>query len=632
MKIGIYKYLIFSIILLAIANVNFAQTKDCHPDCGITFEQLFQMRCPPFTRAVPDESCYKKVMDKIESYKADDRANFDYLRNVACSHASNWTEIKEGECNAGGPPPCCPVQHWRKDPQAWTIFKNKMSIVKEKRATELEKIFEGCTKNLKNDYVTEFNNYQNLIVSCLDKLKSDVTVYTQAANEYNQLKATFKDLLSKVESKLQPAEVLKTFIDHNLYNFKEKVCNYKPTPKTDPSKSDQYTKEGDDYARQGKYDEADKKYQQAITYNPNNTYAKNQKQKNLNNKNAVSQNNNSPVQNNSSNYREGNTSTQKTQDEINAENNKKIFDEKSAIANQKQQAYDASEASTRKSLGYLSVLWIGAYMFHAPKTDCYNQKGLTFSFGPYNSFIIAPTYKSKTNEVYYSNNTTKTDNEGSTNSVATLNFGIKPEIAYYSDNLQIVVPIRAHVGMLTNQQENINWGSGIHIFAGKKNWERLKISIGFDFNWYLMSKRFYDSSTSPETSKNYGFVRETTEINDATFILSTFKFGIRSHKYFTTKNTNTESPFVLDVFFTLNQINERSINPGFNTYKHKIAPGLEFNINKINLFGMFAKVMFISPVGELKYKLPNGISVGDKTFPYLEIGVKRDYTFFRKQK
>lgn len=618
------KYFLSTLIIFLTIN-SFSQ-KDCHPECNITFEQLFQMRCPPFTKAASDNDCYKKVMDKLQEFKDEDMARFNYLRNVACSHANGWVEITDGACNAGGPPPCCEVQHWVKNPNAWATFKSQMNIIYNKREKQIQDIYYGCAKNLKHEYVDNFNNLQNQIGICLDKLRVDTKVYTQAAEEFNSIKLSFKNGLNQVEGNMQPAEILNSFNNNTVYPFKDKICNYTIQATINPAKSKTLQQEGDQLMQQGKFADAEKKYDEASKLNPNNSYAISQKDKahnlSLKQQNNLNTTNNN---NNGSNYKQ----RQKTQEEIQNEENARLFEEKKKQAADKQNLYNKQQNEMSKAMYASVAAWVGFYMFNSPKNDTYNKKGFNFTIGPTNSFISAPAYLSHNYIVNYSNNTKKEETEGQTSSINTLNFGAKAELNYYANIFHIQVPIKGGYGLLFNSQNNVSYGLGLHLFFGMPNVKKLKLGVCIDYNYNSMFGRYYSSTTNAESKGYLGWVSETEDYKNASFGMTTFKFGLRYNKHFNTSEINKVRPFVFDLFFTLNNVSDKTYRLGFNNSTRSISPGIEFNLNKIGLIGLFGKVVFMSPVGQLDYKLISG-SVGENTSPYFEIGIKRDYSWFKK--
>lgn len=127
----------------------FGQSKECHANCNITWEQIRNVRNPLWTRVDITTECAEKIKARRKEFEDDDRRNFPYLRNVACSYAEGWVENVEGECQAGGPPPCCPVQHWHKDPYALPTWNEQMRIVYDKRYKELDELYNSCMNEVR---------------------------------------------------------------------------------------------------------------------------------------------------------------------------------------------------------------------------------------------------------------------------------------------------------------------------------------------------------------------------------------------------------------------------------------------------------------------------------------------------
>lgn len=49
---------------------------------------------------------------EINNFRQQDEQNLQSLVNNYCSHRKGWMEYQPGTCQAGGPPPICPVRHW----------------------------------------------------------------------------------------------------------------------------------------------------------------------------------------------------------------------------------------------------------------------------------------------------------------------------------------------------------------------------------------------------------------------------------------------------------------------------------------------------------------------------------------
>ncbi|MBK6523431.1 MAG: hypothetical protein IPG08_14560 [Sphingobacteriaceae bacterium] len=130
--------------------------------------------------------------------------------------------------------------------------------------------------------------------------------------------------------------------------------------------------------------------------------------------------------------------------------------------------------------------------------------------------------------------------------------------------------------------------------------------------------------------------------------IASLKMGVRIQNNFNTKTINTTAPFVFDLFFTMNYVNELDSRRGHNSYIHPMAPGFELNLSKLGKFGFFAKVFMMTPVGKVEYYGSKDVVtiygknretieatnflIGKETKPFFEIGVKREYCWFKKRK
>src|SRR5687768_4064975 len=146
------KIILFITFLYAFSNTN-AQVKDCYPDCIVDKQAILNARNPLWTRVKISKECARKIKDQRQQWLDDDQREWPRLRNIACSYQHGWIEINEGECQAGGPPPCCPVEHWYKDGQAWARFEAKCEQLKQDRWRKLEKIYNECNVEDKNPVI-----------------------------------------------------------------------------------------------------------------------------------------------------------------------------------------------------------------------------------------------------------------------------------------------------------------------------------------------------------------------------------------------------------------------------------------------------------------------------------------------
>lgn len=202
--------------------------KDIYKDCPTTFEQVFALRCPDektlvgkFSRdqlIVSDEyfingsyslklggRCGDPVAKALAQYRQRDESNWAYLRNLSCTHQAGWIEVKEGICDAGGPPPICPVKdHWVKvDPQqAITKFKARMKKTYEERLQLLGNMISSCTKEWRRGTIESFN-----------------VEYRDASDLIFELKKVYPLKVKEYENKFEkPLKQLKTDFDNQLNN------------------------------------------------------------------------------------------------------------------------------------------------------------------------------------------------------------------------------------------------------------------------------------------------------------------------------------------------------------------------------------------------------------------------------
>lgn len=104
-----------------------------------TGESLLVSRLPVIPANYP-EACQIEAKAKIKAWMDTDIKNLAKLSNRACASLSGWAEVEEGICDAGGPPPICPVtNHWVRDPLR---AREQFESVKLER--EMEMLSAGC--------------------------------------------------------------------------------------------------------------------------------------------------------------------------------------------------------------------------------------------------------------------------------------------------------------------------------------------------------------------------------------------------------------------------------------------------------------------------------------------------------
>jgi len=119
----------------------------------------------PFTRVKRDETiatripsavgmnvsdrCTAVQQSRIAQWRADDGSAWTQVRNRYCSAALGWVEYHPGTCQAGGPPPICPANHWHKDPTSaidqLRKFAGANQNVRQTRAEELARLQCQCS-------------------------------------------------------------------------------------------------------------------------------------------------------------------------------------------------------------------------------------------------------------------------------------------------------------------------------------------------------------------------------------------------------------------------------------------------------------------------------------------------------
>ncbi|MCF6130904.1 hypothetical protein [Flavobacterium wongokense] len=143
MKLNLPIKLIIIVALMSLSK-GYSQ-KDCYPDCNIKMEEVKSMRNPTITGVLPE--CKQEIQDRLNQYAQEDANSAKQLRNVACSYASGWVEKSPGACNAGGPPPCCPIDHWYKSGNAWDAYVAQNKEVYDRRKKQCDDINNACIKD-----------------------------------------------------------------------------------------------------------------------------------------------------------------------------------------------------------------------------------------------------------------------------------------------------------------------------------------------------------------------------------------------------------------------------------------------------------------------------------------------------
>ncbi|MFL9484284.1 hypothetical protein ACI6Q2_16000 [Chitinophagaceae bacterium LWZ2-11] len=101
-------------------------------------------RIPAFSLVGINSDCINQINQKLQEFKQQDLNQQRLLTNQYNSHREGWVEKVPGTCNAGGPPPICPVDHWIRDPQAMSKWDADQRKVKAAREGELYGISNNC--------------------------------------------------------------------------------------------------------------------------------------------------------------------------------------------------------------------------------------------------------------------------------------------------------------------------------------------------------------------------------------------------------------------------------------------------------------------------------------------------------
>lgn len=631
---GTFKKMKSKIIILTLflCNLTQAQQSNCYPNCKVDFKTVYNERNPLFSRVQISDECYKVIKEKIQEWADEDLKEWNNgrLRNVACSHSAGFVEYQPGACQAGGPPPCCPVEHWYQSSNAWEVFLSACRKIKNERANELEKIYNGCINKEQKDNINNFNPTYNLAVACLNDASKNGGEPNSINNynaQLNKLKSDFQAAINRGAS----GDELKQYLT-NIIELKEQICNYKNAS----TKVDNYNKlikEADACMNMKDYNCARTKYQDALNNAPDNisTDTKSRLQSQVEKAKNMDTKNNKDTDNSAKKEEEKKIAetkrreaeAEKQKEEAQREQENKIFEKQKETALNSQKKYDAQTRKENLELGYLAAVWMGFYMFDKPANSYYNYKGRFFSCGPTNSFISTPTYFNKYTQTLQSNTYSKKYEEvyeTTDTKINTANFGIKAELGYVCDWLHLSLPVKVNYGILPHQY-NFNYTVETNVFFGFKH---LKFGGGYEFGWYDMSKKEKTTNDGGNYISTYNGSSETT------FMLDSYKFGFRFLNHFHSSEINTVTPFKLDLLFTLNVISERDVYRGYNSFNHPVYPGIEINLSKFGVFGFYAKAFYMCNVGNLKI-LANDYQVGNTKSPFFEIGIKKEYTWFKNK-
>jgi hypothetical protein len=105
----------------------------------LTVADVLGGRYPVVSDLPVSSTCKEAMQSRILGWAREDLANWGQLSNQACSHALGWIERVPGTCQAGGPPPICPVDHWIRNPGAaqarWRTLQAQKAMQRDDEVT-----------------------------------------------------------------------------------------------------------------------------------------------------------------------------------------------------------------------------------------------------------------------------------------------------------------------------------------------------------------------------------------------------------------------------------------------------------------------------------------------------------------
>lgn len=308
-----------------------------------------------------------------------------------------------------------------------------------------------------------------------------------------------------------------------------------------------------------------------------------------------------------------------------AEEQRKKFEESKKAALSRQEEYDKLSSMGSAMGATMTALWAGTYLYGQPvRNRYYNRPGFFISIGPENSFTLTPFFQSENISYHYSKYVTETL-EYQKNIHYNFNFGAKLEMGFVSDYMHLLFPIRANYGMFYASWVNYNYSGASKLFLGIPALRWLKIGGSVEYKGNYIDK--FNLSTQ-DGSYSYTVTNRSGEAKYSTL---SYKVGLRFLKNFSTLDINTDNAHSIDLFFTMSNFYEQSVNFYNAGNSQRMVYGFEIEWSKYSVFGVFAKVMFMKPVGSIDQPVtgyrPENISV-----PYIQIGIRREYSFFPRLK
>ena len=119
----------------------------------INIQAELDLRIPSeFPNNIPS-SCQQQANSLKDQWKQSDLNDTTRISNQACSYAAGWLEYKPGTCQAGGPPPICPMNHWYRDPsKAARQHDNTLQELRSSRASALSEAACKCWESSISDF------------------------------------------------------------------------------------------------------------------------------------------------------------------------------------------------------------------------------------------------------------------------------------------------------------------------------------------------------------------------------------------------------------------------------------------------------------------------------------------------
>ncbi|HYD43236.1 MAG TPA: hypothetical protein VEB43_20555 [Anaeromyxobacter sp.] len=120
--------------------------KQCPTSSAVArWDLLSEKRLPP---PIPVENvfpaCLPTVSGLYDKWKGEDLTDWERISNEYCSHQAGWVEKVPGTCTAGGPPPICPADHWKRDPDAPEKYARSLGELQEKRRSAMKAAVCAC--------------------------------------------------------------------------------------------------------------------------------------------------------------------------------------------------------------------------------------------------------------------------------------------------------------------------------------------------------------------------------------------------------------------------------------------------------------------------------------------------------